>query len=78
MTVPDAVATLAEPEPWPAETAARALALRRVLREAPGPLAVEAVARRFQNAKRKQVADLLETLALLGQARHADADTFAA
>ena len=68
----------AEPEPWPTETAARALALRRVLREAEAPLSVEAVAQRFKRAPRAAVADLLDTLASLGQARRADADAFAA
>ena len=67
-----------EPEPWPSDTATRALALRRVLREADRPMTVEAVARRFKRAPRAAVADLLDTLASLGQARRADADTFAA
>ncbi|MEL6614204.1 MAG: DNA methyltransferase [Bacteroidota bacterium] len=65
----DAEAAPAEPEPWPSDTAARALAIRRVLREADRPLAVEAVARRFRRAPRAAVADLLDTLATLGQAR---------
>ena len=77
LDAPTAPASAAAPEPWPAETAARALALRRVLREADRPLTVEAVARRFHRAPRAAVADLLDTLATLGQARHADADTFA-
>ena len=74
----EALVATSEPEPWPAETAARALALRRVLREADRPMTVEAVAQRFKRAPRAAVADLLETLSSLGQARHADADTFAA
>ena len=78
LDTPTATASAAEPEPWPAETAARALALRRVLREADRPMTVEAVAQRFKRAPRAAVADLLDTLATLGQARHADADTFAA
>ena len=41
-------------------------------------MTVEAVAQRFRRAPRAAVADLLDTLATLGQARHADADTFAA
>ena len=69
LVTPDAEAALAEPEPWPSDTAARALAIRRVLREADRPLAVEAVARRFKRAPRAAVADLLDTLATLGQAR---------
>lgn len=78
LATPEAVASSAEPEPWPSDTATRALALRRVLREADRPMTVEAVARRFKRAPRAAVADLLDTLATLGQARHADADTFAA
>ena len=78
LDAPTAPASAAEPEPWPGETAARALALRRVLREADRPMTVEAVAQRFRRAPRAAVADLLDTLATLGQARHADADTFAA
>ena len=78
LDAPTAPASTADPEPWPAETAARALALRRVLREADRPMTVEAVAQRFRRAPRAAVADLLDTLATLGQARHADADTFAA
>ena len=77
LDAPTSAASAAEPEPWPAETAARALALRRVLREADRPMTVEAVAQRFKRAPRASVADLLDTLATLGQARHADADTFA-
>ena len=73
-----AEAAAAAPEPWPAETKGRALAVRRVLREAERPLTVEAVARRFKGARRAAVADLLDTLAELGQARHADAETYAA
>lgn len=78
LAAPDTEAAPAEPEPWPFDTAARALAIRRVLREADRPMTVEAVARRFKRAPRAAVADLLDTLASLGQARHADADTFAA
>ena len=74
----EALTTTVEPEPWPAETAARALALRRVLRESDRPMTVEAVSRRFKRAPRAAVADLLDTLASLGQARRADADAFAA
>ena len=62
-----------KPEPWPADTASRALAVRRVLREAVRPLAVAAVARRFKRAPRAAVADLLDTLASLGRARHSNA-----
>ena len=78
LDAPTATASAAEPEPWPVETAARALALRRVLREADRPMTVEAVAQRFRRAPRAAVADLLDTLATLGQARHADAGTYAA
>ncbi len=77
VATPDAATAAIEPEPWPAETAARALALRRILRDAGGPLSVEAVARRFARAPRAAVADLLDTLASLGQARAVDSNTYA-
>jgi hypothetical protein len=70
---PDAEAPRTEPEAWPPGTAARALAIRRVLREAGRPMSVESVAQRFKRAPRAAVADLLDTLATLGQARHVDA-----
>ena len=65
----------AEAELWPAETKDCVPALRRVLREAARPLSVEAVARRFEQAPRAAVADLLDTFAGLGQTRRADAVT---
>ena len=73
LDAPTATTSAAEPEPWPAETAARALALRRVLREVDRPMTVEAVAQRFRRAPRAAVADLLDTLATLGQARQVEA-----
>ena len=78
IAAPAEAASTAEPVPWPSETKDRALALRRILREADRPLGVEAVAQRFKRAPRKAVADLLDTLAELGQARHAEGDTYAA
>ena len=78
LDVPAAEPAPAAPEPWPADTAARALALRRVLREAGRPLTVEAAARRFRRAPRAAVADLLDTLATLGQARHTAEGAYAA
>ena len=43
--------------------------MRRVLQEATAPASAEAVARAFHNACRRDVADLLDTLVELGQAR---------
>lgn len=80
LAAPEVELETAEPESWPSDTAARAraLALRRVLREAARPLSVEDVARRFKRAPRAVVADLLDTLASLGQARRAADDAYAA
>lgn len=41
-------------------------------------MTVEAVAQRFRRAPRAAVADLLDTLASLGQARRADGGAYAA
>ena len=66
----------AEPEPWPASSADRVLALLRILRAADGPLTVEVAAQRFKRAPRAAVADLLAMLVQLGQARAVN-DAFA-
>ncbi|MEM1117325.1 MAG: DNA methyltransferase, partial [Bacteroidota bacterium] len=73
VAVPEAEPAAAAPAPWPAATKDRARAVRRVLREADRPLSVEAVRGRFKGARRATVADLLETLAELGQARATEA-----
>ncbi|MBQ89787.1 MAG: hypothetical protein CL433_13265 [Acidimicrobiaceae bacterium] len=53
--------------------AQRAAPAGTVIETCPGAAAlVEAVARRFKRAPRAAVADLLDTLATLGQARRAD------
>ena len=67
LAAPEVETTVLEPEPWPSDTATRAL--RRVLREADRPMTVESVDRRFMRAPRATIAELL---ASLGQARHAD------
>jgi len=66
-----------EPEPWPSSLPERARAVRRVLQEAAAPATVEAVARAFHNARRRDVADLLDTLVELGQARPTEDGAYA-
>lgn len=66
-----------EPEPWPSSLPERARAVRRVLQEAAAPATAEAVARAFRRAPRRDVADLLDTLVELGQARLTERGTYA-
>jgi hypothetical protein len=48
-----------------------------VLAGEPAPAAAEQIARRFQRARTKQVAELLETLAALGQVQQPEPGRFA-
>jgi len=59
-------------EPWPKTLPERVGAVQRVLEAAAGPLAPEAVARRFTRARTPDVAAVLETLAHLGHLRRVD------
>ena len=54
--------------PWPARMAEQAQAIRTVLAALDGPATAEQVAARFDDAPVDRVAELLETLASLGQA----------
>ncbi|MEN8176790.1 MAG: hypothetical protein ABFS23_13575, partial [Pseudomonadota bacterium] len=59
--------------------AEQAQAVRAVLGGAEGPLSADQVARHFSRARSDRVAELLETLASLGQARRQeDGNLFAA
>ncbi|MEQ8820463.1 MAG: class I SAM-dependent DNA methyltransferase [Sumerlaeia bacterium] len=64
-------------EPWPKTLPEQAQAIRRVLASAPAPLSVDAVAKHFKRAPRDRVAELLDTLASLGQARRVGDGGFA-
>ncbi|MEW6488078.1 MAG: DNA methyltransferase [Thermodesulfobacteriota bacterium] len=64
--------------PWPKPLPDQAQAVLAALREAAGPATAEEVARSFKGASAAQVADLLETLAALGQARRSGEGRYAA
>ena len=53
-------------------------AISNALTAAAGPVTTEAVARTFQRARTDKVAELLATLAAIGQAREAEPGTSAA
>jgi len=56
-------------QPWPKTMAEQAQAVRQALASLDAPASVETVAKCFLRAKRDRVAELLETLVGLGQAR---------
>ena len=62
------VPAVAQPLPWPASMPEQARAVRGVLQQAVVPLSVAEVATRFGKADKARIAELLETLASLGQA----------
>jgi len=55
------------PRPWPERLAEQAQAVRAALAALEGPATVEQVAAAFVDAPSERVAELLETLASLGQ-----------
>ncbi len=59
----------ARKHPWPKSLPEQAQAVRAALSTAPGGLTPEQLARQFQRARADKVAELLETLVSLGQAR---------
>ncbi len=61
---------------WPAGLVARVQAVRTALEAEPGAVTAEALARRFKAARADTVADILQTLATLGQARRLDDGRF--
>ena len=56
-------------QPWPKTMAEHAQAVRQALATLDAPASVETVAKCFLRANRDRVAELLETLVELGQAR---------
>ena len=56
-------------QPWPKTLPDQVQALRSSLAASPSPVTAEQLARRFTRAQTQRVADLLETLATLGQAQ---------
>ncbi len=62
---------------WPKSLPDQVKALRAALAEQPGPVRPEQIARSFKRAQTKKVAELLETLAALGQARVTEDNRFA-
>jgi len=55
--------------PWPDSVPEQVQAVRSMLGSMPAPVTVEAMAKRFQRARKDRVRELLDTLVLLGQAR---------
>ena len=64
--------------PWPKTLAEQAQAVRAALASAPAPATPEELARTFSGARSDRVADLLDTLASLGQARRLEDGRYAA
>jgi type I restriction-modification system DNA methylase subunit len=67
----------AKKQPWPQSLPDQVQALRAALAAAPSPATAEQLARNFSRAQTKRVADLLETLATLGQAQRMDGGRYA-
>ncbi len=63
--------------PWPKILAEQAQAVRSALASAPAPATPEELARTFSGARTDRVADLLDTLASLGQARRVEDGRYA-
>jgi hypothetical protein len=64
--------------PWPKTLPEQIQAVRAVLETANTPLEPEVVARQFQRAQRKKVAELLDTLETLGQAQQTESGEYRA
>ena len=67
-----------EPRPWPSGLADQARAVREALGAAGRPVTPTEIARTFRRARAPDVAELLATLAALGQAREIPPDRFTA
>ncbi|MBW3599972.1 MAG: hypothetical protein KY475_22205 [Planctomycetes bacterium] len=65
-------------EPWPPTLPDRFQAVRAALAQLPAPATSDEIAARFTRARRTDVAELLETLALIGQARRLEDGRYAA
>ncbi len=75
-TVAAEIRAPATPRPWPKSIAEQARAITKALAEAGEPLSIAALVARFQGAKPKPLAALLDTLVALGRAREADGGRF--
>jgi hypothetical protein len=64
-------------QPWPKGLVERVTAVRAVLEAAPAPLSAAATAQAFLKANRAAVAEILETLVTVGQARRLDDGRYA-
>ena len=64
--------------PWPKTLPEQVQAVRAALAAAAGPVTTEAVARTFLRARTATVAELLATLAAIGQARKVEPGTYVA
>ncbi len=68
-TVKSSDRSTVRPLPWPASLPEQVRALRGALDTAAGPIATDTLAARFKRAQTERVAELLETLVIVGQAR---------
>ncbi len=64
--------------PWPKTLAEQAKAVRAALTSDSGVVTADQLAKRFRSAKKDKIAELLETLVSLGQARKVEEGKFAA
>jgi len=74
-TAPSAVTTKAK-APWPKTLPEQVQAVRAALTGAAGPVSAEVLARTFLRARTDKVAELLATLAAIGQAREVEPGSF--
>jgi hypothetical protein len=66
----------AKKQPWPKELVERVQSVRSALEAASGSATADEIAKMFSRAKRKDVAQILETLASLGQAQRLPEGTY--
>ncbi|MBT1074080.1 hypothetical protein KJB29_02215 [Geobacter grbiciae] len=62
--------------PWPKTLPEQVQAVRAALADAGGPATADTIARTFQRARTDKVAELLATLAAIGQAREVEPGTY--
>jgi hypothetical protein len=72
------VITAAPKQAWPKTLAEQVQATRAALGQALGPLSADIVARQFNRARTDRVAEILETLAALGQVQQLDDGRYSA
>ncbi len=78
MTVAITEPAAAAKQPWPKGLPEQFQAVRDVLADQPAPAGAEQIARQFKRAQTKKVAELLETLAALGQVQQPEPGRYAA